>query len=335
MGASKVIVLLSEAINLFLREVRYAPATLLIHKRYLSYFVNFIGNPKLEDIKIFDITKFEAQLKKTKWTIWETKNSIKVFLKYFYIKYDYPCLNPEKIENHEPPCGSYGYVRPEDIEKILKSLNQSEIVNLRNYAIILTFYSTGMRCSELTNLKIKQIDWIHGEANIIGAKVEKPRKIFFTNRCLRILKKYLDLRDDDNPYLFVTHTPKQYKHDRITKKLGNSMVRKFMREISKKTGIHIHPHALRKSCATTAYNQTNDLLRVQKLMGHSRPETTSQYAIVDNLKEFHSRALGQNHEFIYQAKKGGELQIEIKGWCKEGGSVTAVKHAIQRAVDNL
>lgn len=103
----------------------------------------------------------------------------------------------------------------------------------------------------------------------------------------------------------------------------------------RETGIYIHPHALRKSCATVAYNQTNDLLRVQKLMGHSRPETTSQYAIVDNLKEFHSRALGQNHEFIYQSKKGGEVQIEIKGWCKEGGKVTSVRRAIRKAVNEV
>jgi site-specific recombinase XerD len=333
-----VCLFINEAIQTFLKEGGYSAATVSMHGRYLGYFRDYAGEIDIASVSIQTITKFESylrnELKKTPWTIYEALISMKALFKFLFYRWEVDCIDPAKIIIVRPPCGSYSNIPTEQIARLLKSFDQTKIHDLRNYCIVLTFYSTGCRASELFNLKISQIDWSLGEASIIGAKTGKPRKIYFTSKCLRALKKYLAKRDDDCDSLFIRHAPPQYKTKITPGPITAKWLRCYMPQWGHALGIkRLHPHALRKSCATDLYNSSNDLLRVQKIMGHSRPETTSNYAIVDNLKDFHTKHMGQNHRIYCCKKTGGAIKWELEGWVAEGGNVKKIERAISKAID--
>lgn len=330
---------LSEAINNFLEEAPYKEATKYLHRRYLLAFSNFLGEIDLELITMKDLLRFELDLRKTKtdFTVYHHLVSVKSFFKYYHNRYELDCIDSVKIVLPRVECGSYGQIPPEIIAKLLKSFND-DITGRRNHAIISTFYSTGMRVSELAALKISQISFDLGEAEIIGAKTYKPRKVFFTTQCLKSIKRYLDMRDDDIDLLFVAHDSSRFKRQRFAPHpLKTNFFRTVMPRWAKKAGldIRLHPHALRKSCATTLY-RSNDLLRVQKIMGHQRPETTANYAIVDNLKDFHNRNMGNNTELKFEIKKAGRMVLELTGFCLEGSNkVKKLNSAIAKAISEV
>ena len=157
----------------------------------------------------------------------------------------------------------------------------------RDLAIIDLLASTGMRVSELTMLDKEDVDFIKRECIVLG-KGNKERKAYFDARAKIHLMKYLDERKDNNPALFVTLN-KPYERLKI------SGVEIRLRELGKKLNIHkVHPHKFRRTLATKAIDKGMPIEQVQVLLGHSKIDTTLQYAMVNqnNVKLAHSKYLG-------------------------------------------
>lgn len=157
----------------------------------------------------------------------------------------------------------------------------------RDLAIIDLLASTGMRVSELTMLNKEDVDFIKRECIVLG-KGNKERKVYFDARAKIHLMKYLDERKDNNTALFVTLN-KPYERLKI------SGVEIRLRELGKKLNIHkVHPHKFRRTLATKAIDKGMPIEQVQVLLGHSKIDTTLQYAMVNqnNVKLAHSKYLG-------------------------------------------
>ena len=123
---------------------------------------------------------------------------------------------------------------------------------------------------------------------IVFGKGDKERIVYFDARTKMHLKTYLDSRDDDNPALFVSLTS---PHNRM--KIGGIEVR--LRKIGNKLGIpKVHPHKFRRTLATMAIDKGMPIEQLQKLLGHSRIDTTLQYAMVkqSNVKLAHKKYIG-------------------------------------------
>lgn len=180
------------------------------------------------------------------------------------------------------------------VGKVVKDTYNEETVELirqncknkRDLAIIDLLYSTGMRVGELVNLCIKDIDFENRECIVLG-KGNKQRKVYFDAKTKIHIKQYLETRKDDNEALFVS-LMKPYE------KLEISGVEIALRKIGKKIGLEkVHPHKFRRTLATKAIDKGMPIEQVQHLLGHTKIDTTLEYAMVDdvNVKLSHKKYL--------------------------------------------
>lgn len=159
--------------------------------------------------------------------------------------------------------------------------------SLRDLAIIDMLTSTGIRVGELVGLNIADIDFENRECVVLG-KGSKERPVYFDARTKIHLKNYLETRDDDNPALFVSLLKPH-------KRLQISGVEIRLRELGRRLDIpKVHPHKFRRTLATKAIDKGMPIEQVQKLLGHSKIDTTMQYAMVDqnNVKLSHRKYIG-------------------------------------------
>ncbi len=156
--------------------------------------------------------------------------------------------------------------------------------SLRDLAIIDLLASTGMRVGELVRLNRNDIDFESRECVVFG-KGSKERPVYFDARTKIHLKNYLNSRTDANPALFVTLN---LPHDRLLV----SGVEIRLRKLGSKLNLQkVHPHKFRRTLATRAIDKGMPVEQVQKLLGHSKIDTTMQYAMVNqnNVKMSHRK----------------------------------------------
>lgn len=167
-------------------------------------------------------------------------------------------------------------------EREIKEVLEREI-SYRDKAILELFYASGLRVSELVNLKISDIDFQNQILKVKG-KGEKERIVPFGSYALAAIKEYLEKRKDNSPYLFVS---------RFNKKLSNRQIQKIVKKyLSKiKNPQATNPHALRHTFATHLLDRGADLRVVQELLGHSSLQTTQIYThlTIGQLKEIYKK----------------------------------------------
>ena len=157
---------------------------------------------------------------------------------------------------------------------------------LRDLAMIDLLASTGARVSELVRLNRADIDF-EGRECVVFGKGSKERPVYFDARTKVHLKNYLASRTDDNPALFVTL---QKPHRRL--EISGVEIR--VRELGRRLDLcRVHPHKFRRTLATKAIDKGMPVEQVQRLLGHSKIETTMEYAMVDqsNVRISHRKYL--------------------------------------------
>lgn len=158
--------------------------------------------------------------------------------------------------------------------EIFDVIDTSTLLGLRNRLIMELLYATGIRVSELVNIKINDID-INNRSIVVTGKGDKSRIVFFNEITKKCLEKYLseskDIRKSD--YLILNNNGKG---------ITTRGIRLIMEKIIKETSIikNVHPHILRHTFATHLLNNGCDLLTVQELLGHASISTTGIYTHV-------------------------------------------------------
>lgn len=166
-------------------------------------------------------------------------------------------------------------------------LMRDNCTELRDLAMIDMLASTGMRVGEMVLLNKEDIDFTERECVVFG-KGDKERVVYFDARTKIHLKNYLESRHDTNPALFVS-LKQPYE------RLEISGIEVRMRELGKRLNIpKVHPHKFRRTLATMAIDKGMPIEQLQKLLGHSRIDTTLQYAMVkqSNVKLAHRKFIG-------------------------------------------
>jgi len=223
--------------------------------------------------------------------------ALRNFLKYL-AKRDIKTLSAEKIELAKTKERQISFLEGEDLEKFLEAPLQAkgkEIITLRDKTILELLFSTGLRVSELTNLKKEDINLKKDEFSVKG-KGNKWRVVFLSNQAKYWLKKYLDGRTDTEPFLFVRHD-KANERNQSRSNLTPRSVQRLVKKYTKIAGItkKITPHSIRHSFGTDLLANGADLRAVQELLGHKNITTTQIYTHVtdQHLKEvyqaFHAR----------------------------------------------
>lgn len=210
--------------------------------------------------------------------------ALRALLRYL-AKRDIESLAPEKIELADQPERQIEFLEIDEIERLLEAPlrhsqqptanSQRKPTTRRDKALLEVLFSTGLRVSELANLKRDHVNLRTGELAVRG-KGDKVRVVFLSDHAKEWLKKYLTMRYDEDARVFpITARQIQRIVDRYARAAG--LVKK------------VHPHTLRHSMATDLLQSGADLRSVQAILGHSSVTTTQIYTHVTNpqLKEVH------------------------------------------------
>src|SRR3989344_8477576 len=219
------------------------------------------------------------------------------FLKYL-IKRDIDVLAPDKIELPKMGMRQIEMPHEADLTRLLKTPDTSTLRGLRDAAILETFFSTGLRLSELCALS-RYVDLRRGELQIKG-KGGKLRLVFFSDDAKPALKNYLVKRADADPALFVSFAGNAKSVQTKQKVIGRITPRAVERLVgfyARKAGIQekVTPHMLRHMFATDLLINGADIRAVQELLGHSNIATTQVYTHITNkgLREIHKAFHGK------------------------------------------
>jgi integrase/recombinase XerC len=178
------------------------------------------------------------------------------------------------------------FVEKEKMEAVFRDIDFGEgFSGIRNRVIMELFYATGMRLSELVNLKEQDIDMDGSTIKVLG-KRNKERLIPFGEHTRAVLKSYLvEKKKFDTDILFVTD-----KGTKIYPKLVYRVVREVLSQVT--TLEKKSPHILRHTFATHLLNNGADLNAVKELLGHSSLAATQVYThnTIDKLKKIYEQA---------------------------------------------
>lgn len=171
------------------------------------------------------------------------------------------------------------YLSVDEIFHLLDTVKNSDLPSrhpIRDKAILELMYATGVRCSELVNIKLCDIDTTNKTIRIIG-KGNKERLVLFGQKAAQQIQEYLE-HERPNPQHFNEYLFLNYKSEKITSRSIQrifEMFRKFLKLERK-----ITPHKIRHSFATHMLNQGADLRIVQELLGHKTLASTEKYTHV-------------------------------------------------------
>jgi site-specific recombinase XerD len=285
------------------------------YRRFLEKFLNWLKPNKLNsllphqltsehiwDYRVFlsrqSHTQNNQSLKKS------TQNyyliALRALLSYFVAK-DILSLPPDKITLSRPDKEqTVKFLTLEQLEKLFSAPDITSIQGLRDRAILESFFSTGMRISELTSLNRDQIKIKPGmddlELGIVG-KGGRARTVYFSKRAIEWLGKYLSLRDADNndkeKALIINYSGKKNASRRLTPRAIEKNMKRYI--IMAGLPITTTPHVLRHSFATDLLNQGVDMRLVQEFLGHKNILATQIYTHVTNkrLRDVHRKFHGE------------------------------------------
>ncbi len=238
------------------------------YKRDLVQFEEFLKKPIIE-ANASDVISFLSRID-NKRSLNRKLSAINSFFDYAY-KRDF-VDEKFKIKQAKIPQNLPKFLTKEEILNSLSHINyNSSWFELRDKALILFLYATGLRISEALNVKLSDIEdgWVRVEM----AKGEKQRLVPVAEIALKALNEYLYKRPCNSEYVFVNKNCK--KLSRIS---AFNITKKYL---------NVSPHVLRHSFATSLVLGGADLRVVQELLGHASLNTTQIYTHIqkENLKD--------------------------------------------------
>lgn len=282
-------------------EQNRSQKTIANYDHYLRRLVEFGG-----DVPISNLTSESVR----KWRLWlnrltdsrgepiskTTQNyhliALRSFLKYL-AKRDIEALPSDKIELASVKRPQVTFLEPQEVERLLNSMDASNPVGLRDRAIIELLFSGGLRVSELVSLNRDHINLDRREFSIRG-KGQKDRLIFISPQAANWLEQYLKSRTDNFKPLFVHYSgSKDGLDDGAYTRLTPRSVQRLVQRYARLAGItkRVTPHTLRHSFATDLLSNGADLRSVQSLLGHANVSTTQIYTHLTDpqLRQVHER----------------------------------------------
>lgn len=278
---------LEEYLKYLKYQKNYSIETIDSYEEDLVEFMDFLSRENLEllDVKYDDVRFFLMELDKKHnkaSTVSRKLSSLRGFYK-FLMNNDYTSNNPFsliKTPRKEKRLPRFFYYN--ELEEMFNSIDISTALGQRNRLILEVLYASGVRVSELVNIKLKDIN--DEEIKVLG-KGNKERITRIGDYAREILDLYLsdgykELNKKNSEFLFL---------NKDGGKLTTRGIRYILDEIIKNTNVKkkISPHMLRHSFATHLLNEGCDILSVQELLGHESLTATAIYTHVstDRLKD--------------------------------------------------
>ena len=265
-------------------EKKYSDYTEKNYELDLFKYFEYLDKNKLNylTVKYKDVSNFTLFLAKQNYkstTINRIDSSIRSFYNYLELE-EKINGNPFKAaSNLKVPKRLPNYFKYNEYLTMISVIDKDDY-EYRNRLILEMLFATGLRVSELSNIKIKDIDFSEREIKIMG-KGSKERFVFYNKECAIVLDSYLKecrsklLNGKDSEYLFINH---------LGDKLTDRGIRLIIDKIVKKSCIKskVSPHTFRHTFATMLLNEGCNIKSVQELLGHSSLGTTGIYTHLTN-----------------------------------------------------
>lgn len=264
------------------KELNYSNMTINSYESDLKIFRDFLVLRNYNYLNmskdiIMEYLKYLDNLKYQNKSISRMLSSIRSF--YNYLE-EVKVINNNiflSIRNPKVSKKLPNYLSIVEIENILDSMKEDNNKDIRDKCLFELMYSTGLRVSEVSNIKIKDIDLKEKSIRVLG-KGSKERIVYFGDVCLNYIDKYLNIRNEfiknsDIEYLFINDNGE---------KLSRQSIEYIINKIMKKSLINhkMSPHTLRHTYATHLLDNGADLRSVQELLGHDNLNTTEVYTHV-------------------------------------------------------
>jgi len=292
---------LNEFIDTLNAEKGYSPHTCRAYRIDISEFIEFTVGADiseknhaekrfLEQLASIDKNSIRTYLaylvktKKSKRTIARKLSSLKAFFNYL-VKSNHLKANPAdmipfpKLEKTIPR-----FLTINDVFHLLDSIKTDTWFEKRNLAMFETFYSTGMRISEIEGMDMDDIDFQNQMIRVLG-KGSRERMVPVGKRALNAIKEYrMSLKEYQVP-VFV---------NKDFSRLGSRSILRILDQIVNACGLNVpvSPHTLRHSFATHMLDSGADLRGIQEILGHQSLSTTQVYTHVsmDRLMQVYDKA---------------------------------------------
>ena len=251
----------------FLKGKRFSKSTIASYSCFILEFLRFTDQKPVDKLDENDVRVYiEWAVTSLNYSV-STHRQIVSGFKHFAYFYPAYSINIDKI-----------YMPKKDrklpvilsIEEVLTLLQVTK--NLKHRVVIAILYSSGLRISEIINLKLSDFDFKRKQLHIQNSKGRKDRYATIAESTFPLIKNY-----------YKTYKPKTYFIENPKGgKYSPESIRAFLKKSLKLSGITkiVTPHTLRHSYATHMLEQGIGIRHIQELLGHSRPETTMIYTHV-------------------------------------------------------
>ena len=290
-----------------INEKRYPDTTITGYMKDVEDYSNFIKGSHInyltinkEEIRTY--LKYLDEQKLSKSTISRKLSALRHFYSYLVLEGKINTNQFKLISNPKKDKKLPNFLQYDELDKIFDSIDLDTDLGIRNRLIIELLYATGLRVSELVNLKVNDIDISGREIRVLG-KGDKERIVYFGDYAKKYLKMYLDdaryglLNGKKSEYLIINN-----QGDQITSRGIETVIDNIVNKAALKH--NISPHVLRHTFATDLLNNGADLKSVQELLGHSSLSTTQIYTHITNerLRQVYLKSFPRQKEKVDKEK---------------------------------
>ncbi len=290
---------------IFLEKDRaYSNQTIQSYLRDLNVYDSFMKDNSIQyhKIKKDDIFKFQSSLEGqiSPRSFSRILSALKTFYKFLHMERVIDDITLNEIKSYPSPKYKKSmptFLSKEQVEKIVERIDLNEKLDNRNkkrdQAIIMLFFSSGIRLNELISIKLSDIDFSDNKIKVFG-KGKKQRIVNFDNytkdlmiQYLKVIEKYPLVKKLYNNNLFVDKKNKALKERKV-----QTIVMNNLRQLNLAS---YGPHTLRHSFATHLLNSGVSINAIQSLLGHESLSSTQIYTHVtigglkETIKKSHPR----------------------------------------------
>ena len=252
-----------------LKRRRYSPNTISCYCSLFRDYINYYPDQEPEELTIEDITRYQYYLINDRKVSASTQNQSVNAIKFYYEQ----VLGMERFSiDIDRPRKSHKLPTVLSKEQVQNIINAPE--NLKHKTMLTLVYSSGLRCGELLNLKLGDIDSSRMFLIVKDAKGNKDRITLLSETALELIREYV-----------LEYHPKSWLFEGIRgKRYSSASLRAVFKRAVKKanTPKYVRLHDLRHSFATHLLENGTDLRYIQALLGHNSSKTTEIYTHVSN-----------------------------------------------------
>ena len=271
--------------NFLLIDKKYSNETIDSYMNDLYKFYEYLNKNSLsiDNLNKKDLLNYTEYLKNklSKTSINHNISVVKSFYKYLIINENFK-LNPTDILETPKKEKTLPKVLSYDEVKLLLDVDLINKYSYRNKAMLELMYATGLRVSELVNLKLNNIDLTDDLVKTMG-KGSKERIIPIGDYAMHYLKLYINeyrsqlLKKEYTEYLFLNNLGKRISRQSFFKLIKDEAIKKNIKT-------NFSPHTLRHSFATHLLDRGADIVSIKEMLGHSSLATTQIYTHISNKK---------------------------------------------------